>query len=241
VNAMAVLSGAASEDDYAGIWNRIFAPVNDGNGDAQPITPYYGYYVLRALAVMGHRKEAVEWLRGYWGGMIQEGATSFWEAYDPRWPKEDFHAALQADGRTGYYVSLAHGWSAGPTAWLMDEVLGVRPTSAGFRTAVIQPELGGLQWIDGAVPTPRGAIHVHMEGAAIAVELPSGVAATVLVKAPADARLIVNGSVYGSAAHAPVAAPPGYRSIVIVHSGRFLIEVRGLRTILTGVNPWRRQ
>jgi hypothetical protein len=236
VNAMAVLSGAASEGDYAGIWNAVFAHVGDGNPGAQAITPYYGFYGLRALALIGHREEAIEWLRRYWGGMIQEGATSFWEAYDPRWPKDDFHASLQADGRTGYYVSLAHGWSAGPTAWLMEEVLGVRPTSAGFRTAVIQPELGGLQWIDGVVPTPHGSIHVHAEGAAIAVELPSGVAATVLVKAPAEARLVVNGSAvsgtlygsraYGSGTHAPAAAPPGYRSVVIAHSGHFLIEVQ---------------
>jgi alpha-L-rhamnosidase len=236
VNAMAVLSGAASEDDYAGIWNAVFAHVGDGNPDSQAMTPYYGYYGLRALALMGRRDKAVEWVRSYWGGMIQEGATSFWEAYDLRWPKDDFHASLQADGRTGYYVSLAHGWSAGPTAWLMDEVLGVRPTSAGFRTAVIQPELGGLQWIDGAVPTPHGAIHVHMEGATIAVELPLGVVATVLVKAPAEARLVLNGSavkgtVYGSGAngsgaYAAEAAPSGYRSLVIAHPGRFLIEVR---------------
>ncbi len=29
----------------------------------------------------------------YWGGMLEEGATSMWEAYDPRWYKEDFHAS----------------------------------------------------------------------------------------------------------------------------------------------------
>ena len=98
------------------------------------ISPYYNYYVIRAMAEMGHREQALKWIRQYWGGMVDEGATSFWEAYDPSWYHEDFHSSLQSDNRSGYFVSLAHGWSSGPTAWLMEQVLGIQPTGAGFAT-----------------------------------------------------------------------------------------------------------
>ena len=60
------------------------------------ITPYYGYHLLSAIANVGQRTEALARRRSYWGGMLAEGATSSWEAYDPRWPKADPHRFLQA-------------------------------------------------------------------------------------------------------------------------------------------------
>ena len=38
------------------------------------------------MAASGHRQEALGWIREYWGGMVKEGATSFWEGYDPAGP-----------------------------------------------------------------------------------------------------------------------------------------------------------
>lgn len=127
-NAAAVIGGVAGPEQYPAIWKDVLSQVGKDGTKGLIITPYYNYYVIRAMAEMGHRKEALEWIRQYWGGMLREGATSFWEAYDPSWYKEDFHSSLQADNRSGYFVSLAHGWSAGPTAWLMEEVLGIQPT-----------------------------------------------------------------------------------------------------------------
>ena len=99
--------------------------------------------------------------------------------------KEDFHASLQSDNRSGYFVSLAHGWSAGPTAWLMEEVLGIQPTGAGFSTVDIRPDLVGLDWAQGAEPTPHGLLKVDVRksGGAmtIAVDVPEGVVARVSV------------------------------------------------------------
>jgi hypothetical protein len=39
--------------------------------------------------------------------------------------------------------------------------LGVKPTSAGYATYVVEPVLGGLQWMEGKVPTPNGNISVN--------------------------------------------------------------------------------
>ena len=171
-NAMAVFSGAATSTEQQAIWTHVLSHVVTPDAPDTVITPYYGFYVLGAIAQLDHRPEALEWMRNYWGGMLAEGATSFWEAYDPRWPKQDFHAYLEADGKKGYYVSLAHGWASGPTAWLMQQILGIEPTGAGFSKVTIRPDLAGLKWARGAEPTPRGLIRVSIEPGLVHVELP---------------------------------------------------------------------
>src|SRR6185312_12468384 len=180
-NAMAVLSGVATPDQYDAIWTNVLSHVGNTKNSALIISPYYNYYVISAMAKMGHQKEALAWIRQYWGGMIDEGATSFWEAYDPSWYKEDFHSSLQSDNRSGYFVSLAHGWSSGPTAWLMEEVLGIHATGAGFSTVDVRPDLMGLAWARGAEPTPNGLLKVDVKPGVVTVDVPEGVHARVLV------------------------------------------------------------
>jgi hypothetical protein len=182
LNAMAVLAGVAPQSDYPAIWDHVFSHVGPGDRE-QTITPYFNLYLLEAMARMDRRHEALDWLRTYWGGMLAEGATSFWEAYDLRWPKEDPHLYLQADGTTGYFVSLAHGWSSGPGAWLTEEVLGVKTSEPGFRAVRIRPELGGLKWVRGSVPTPLGTVRVTANDNCIVVAIPAGMQATVLLPA----------------------------------------------------------
>jgi alpha-L-rhamnosidase len=221
-NAMAVISGAADKDDYAQIWNHVFGDIDDVTDDSPVITPYYGFYVLEAMAELGHRAEALKWMRDYWGGMIAEGATSFWEAYDPRWTKHDFHSGLQADGRAGYYVSLAHGWSAGPTAWLSEQVLGIRPTGAGFSSVTIEPDLAGLREVAGSAPTPHGILRVRAGAGTVAVDLPAGVKATVLIRAASGATILVNGTPEAGAG----LSAGGYRRVEMDEAGHYVIATR---------------
>jgi len=221
-NAMAVLSGVATETDYPELWSRVFAKINVVTPESPRLTPYYGFYILEAMAQLGHRVEAVRWLRDFWGGMIAEGATSFWESYDPRWTKRHFHTGLQADGLAGYYVSLAHGWSGGPTAWLSEQLLGVRARGAGFRTVTIEPQLVGLPWIEGTVPTPHGPIRLRAESGKTVLDLPGDVDATVLIKASGNAAILVNGAPVASR----TAATTGYRTIEIRQAGHYEILAR---------------
>ena len=192
-NAAAVMGGAASPERYGAIWDHVLSHVGKGPTAALIISPYYNFYVIKAMAQTGHRPEALSWIRQYWGGMLREGATSFWEAYDPDWYKGDFHASLQSDNGSGYFVSLAHGWSAGPTAWLMEEVLGIQPTGAGFSKVNIRPDLVDLEWARGAEPTPHGLLKVEAhKGAGITVDVPEGVEANVSL--PGSGDVTVNGS-----------------------------------------------
>ncbi|WP_238398641.1 alpha-L-rhamnosidase C-terminal domain-containing protein [Edaphobacter sp. 12200R-103] len=202
-NAAAVVGGMTDAVQSKAIWNHVLSSVGHIKYNAYIISPYYNYYVIRSMAKVGHRQAALDWIRQYWGGMVEEGATSMWEAYDPSWYKEDFHASLQADNRSGYFVSLAHGWSAGPTAWLMEEVLGIEPTGAGFNTVDIRPDLLDMQWAKGAEPTPHGLLKVEARkeanGTTVTLDIPQGVTARVLVPSgSSSAKLLVNGIVRSS-------------------------------------------
>lgn len=198
VNAMAVLSGAADTSQYGDIWKASLSTVGKIKYNALIITPYYNYYVISAMAKMAHRAEALDWIRQYWGGMVDEGATSFWEGYDLSWYKDDAHGSLQADNMSGYRVSLAHGWSSGVTPWLMDEVLGIHATGSGFSTVDVRPDLIDLSWAKGGEPTPRGMLNVSLkkegENTAISLDLPPGTKARVSVPVSnASAQVMVNG------------------------------------------------
>ncbi|MGC2548504.1 MAG: alpha-L-rhamnosidase, partial [Silvibacterium sp.] len=198
-NAYAVLSGVADPSQYPAIWQNALSSVGHVQYNALIITPYYNYYVISAMAKMGHRAEALNWIRQYWGGMVNEGATSFWEGYDPSWYKgSDFHASLQADEMSGYTVSLAHGWSSGITPWLMEEILGIHARAAGFSQVDIRPDLIDLQWAKGAEPTPHGMLGVAIRknnGDIITIDLPLGINARVSVPMPSPtAQVLVNGT-----------------------------------------------
>jgi hypothetical protein len=205
-NAMAVISGVAQPDQYGSIWQNVLSQVGRPTFRPNVISPYYGSYVLDAMASMQHRAQALAWIREYWGGMIGEGATSFWEAYDPAWPKSDPHVDLQADDTAGYRISLAHGWSSGPAFWLMEQVLGIRPTAPGFTRTTIRPDLIDLAWARGAEPTPHGLLSVDLRrsgdagnvqhGLKAIIDLPPDVRASVIYPVTAGTTsVLVNGKV----------------------------------------------
>jgi hypothetical protein len=221
---MAVVSGAATADEQRAIWSRVLSHVVAPDSPNTVITPYYGFYVLSAMARLDHRPEALTWMRQYWGGMLAEGATSFWEAYDPRWPKQDFHGHLQADGKEGYYVSLAHGWASGPTAWLMQEILGINPTAAGFSAVTIRPDLAGLEWARGSEPTPRGLLRVEVDPLVIRITIPADTVATIsLPFAPRQNEVLENGQPVQAST-----AENGMRSVVVLRgAGNYIFTHRG--------------
>jgi alpha-L-rhamnosidase len=220
-SAMAVLSGIADANQYESIWKNVLSRVGERTYRPDLITPYFGAYVLDAMAKMGRRAEALRWMRTYWGGMIDEGATTFWEAYDPSWPKDNPHVDLQADGRAGYFVSLSHGWSAGPTYWLMEQILGIRPMAEGFSETVIRPDLVDLQWARGQEPTPRGLLKVDLRdvgGMQAAIDLPEGVRATLLFPIAKGAdHVLVN----GAAKQGPLAEDGARMAIALEGPGHF--------------------
>jgi len=133
-------------------------------------TPYMRFYELASLCAMGRQTEVMKEMKDYWGGMLKEGATSFWEKYNPD-EKGAQHLAMY--GRP-YGKSLCHAWGASPIYLLGKYYLGVSPVKPGYEEFSIKPCLGGLKWIDGKVPTPHGDIHVYMNKKEIRVKADSG-------------------------------------------------------------------
>jgi hypothetical protein len=140
------------------------------------LSTFYGFYVLNALAKSNDIDTGLDLISRYWGGMLDFGATSFWEDFDLAWTenagridepvapgKKDLHGDFGAHCYIGFRHSFCHGWAGGPTAWLSTNVLGVSPAEPGFAKVRIEPKLGRLQWAEGSYPTPKGPIRVRHE------------------------------------------------------------------------------
>lgn len=61
------------------------------------------------------------------------------------------------------WMSYCHGFGASGATVLPRNVLGVRPVSPGWRTISFCPDLAGLDWAAGRVPTPLGEIEVALQ------------------------------------------------------------------------------
>ena len=77
----------------------------------QPATPYAMHFVLQAMLDCGMKKEARQLLVSYWGGMVEKGADTFWEVYDPT-----------DDTYSPYHFfplnSACHAWSCTPVYFI---------------------------------------------------------------------------------------------------------------------------
>jgi hypothetical protein len=162
----------------------------DGPAD---LSTFYGFYVLNALAESGDIQTGLDFISQYWGGMLDFGATTFWEDFDLAWTKnasridepvpagkKDLHGDFGAHCYVGFRHSFCHGWAGGPTAWLSRNILGIQPVAPGCAKVRISPKLGNLTWVEGSYPTPKGPIRVRHEKQADGtvtskIELPEGV------------------------------------------------------------------
>ena len=128
------------------------------------------FYELEALCQTGQQSTVLQEMKSYWGGMVREGATTFWVNYIPT---ESGTQHLAMYGRR-YGKSLCHAWGASPLYLLGRYYLGVQPTKAGYEEYEVSPCLGGLEWMEGDVPTPFGKIHVRAEKGSITVRSDGG-------------------------------------------------------------------
>jgi len=140
------------------------------------VSTFYGYYMIEAMSAAGEQRRALDTVRDYWGGMLDVGATSFWEDFNLAWTnncfridelpvagKKDIHGDYGDFCYKGFRHSLCHGWSSGPAAWCIHRVLGIQPLEPGCTTVRVKPSLGDLAWAEGAYPTPMGPVRVRAE------------------------------------------------------------------------------
>ena len=70
-------------------------------------TPYMHHYYVSALLQAGLAEKALAVIRDYWGGMLEAGADTFWEAWDPAHPDGSPYGGLIVN-------SFCHAWSCTP-------------------------------------------------------------------------------------------------------------------------------
>ncbi|WP_413407916.1 sugar hydrolase [Paenibacillus amylolyticus] len=74
-------------------------------------TPYMVHHYVDALIMCGEEEKALEQIRRYWGGMLKDGADTFWELYDP----EDKTYSPYGSNLVNSYC---HAWSCTPSYFI---------------------------------------------------------------------------------------------------------------------------
>lgn len=75
------------------------------------VSPYAYHHYIQALIDAGYKKKAYEKMHEYWGGMIEKGADTFWELYDPNDSEVSPYGGLAVH-------SYCHAWSCTPAYFL---------------------------------------------------------------------------------------------------------------------------
>lgn len=100
-----VLGGAEKAD--AALLQRL-----EECGDAEGmVTPYMYHNYVDALLAVGQKEKALNVLCDYWGGMVGQGADTFWELYNPENPNESPYGGTIVN-------SYCHAWSCAPAYFL---------------------------------------------------------------------------------------------------------------------------
>ncbi len=162
--AMAIVSGLASKDKY-----KALAQVLEKERHA---SPYMEKYVLEALFVMDEPVLAMERMKGRYKKMIDSYPhyTTLFEGW-----------GIGDDGFGGGTIN--HAWSGGPLTILSQKVCGIAPTSPGFKTFQVRPQMGNLREASATIDTNYGKISVELmrNGSKITMNLsvPSGTKAEI--------------------------------------------------------------
>jgi len=129
---------------------------------ADPISPCSAYLLACLYADFDMPDKGLSIIKTLWGGMLDQGATTFWEAIKCDYPEKDFHKHLTTYTAYGSYrMSLCHAWSSTPAEWFTRVFLGVNPVEPGYRKveiAIWAPD--NMNLCEGTIPTPFGNIHV---------------------------------------------------------------------------------
>ena len=137
-------------------------------------SPWMMEFSFEALAKCGSQQAILDWMRKYWGQMLEMDATTCWETFP-----------VVVNGRWKPTRSWCHAWSTAPTYFLSTYQLGARVMGPG--KVQIAPEPCDLTWAWGRVPTVKGTVSVSWKikdgKFNMSVILPSDVEAEVLLPA----------------------------------------------------------
>jgi len=167
LNAMRVLAGFVKPGDALPLLIE---------GGPKGLSTFMSYYILSSIAMAGRTRDALDIMKKYYSGMLERGATSFWEDFNVEWlegsgridefpedGQKDIHGDFGEFCYKGFRHSLCHGWASGPVPFLMHHILGVTVLESGCKMLRIKPDLCGFDFVRGAYPTPYGPINIELK------------------------------------------------------------------------------
>ncbi|GAA4945627.1 hypothetical protein GCM10023314_18530 [Algibacter agarivorans] len=137
-NVLAILSNAFNGTQEKDLMQRVF-----NNKDMAQTSFYFDFYKIAALKKVGLGDMYISTLDTL-SDLIDKGLTTFPEKADPT--RSDCHA-----------------WSASPLYYYLALVCGIEPAAPGFNSVRIEPHLGDLEWVKGAMPHRFGEIKVNLK------------------------------------------------------------------------------
>ncbi|HNR73119.1 MAG TPA: hypothetical protein PKM03_02795 [Cyclobacteriaceae bacterium] len=105
--AWMVLSGVATQAEGQKALKQVMTLPDV----VKPGAPYLYHYFIEALLQSGLKTEAKQLVSDYWGGMVNKGADTFWEVYDPSNEKLSPYKFYPVN-------SYCHAWSCTPVYFI---------------------------------------------------------------------------------------------------------------------------
>ena len=136
-NALAVLSGLATKEQYETITNVLATTQNSG--------PYMEYYVLEALCKMGEYELAKDRIKDRYEKMVGKDYSTLWEFW-PAWRGSKNHAS-----------------TGGPLVIMSKHFAGITPIEAGYEKVKIDPQYTLSDSMNCTVPSVKGLITLDYE------------------------------------------------------------------------------
>lgn len=206
-NSLCVLFNIAPPKNQQRIIDTIYSPPA-GRQVVQAGSPYFSYYQLAALYHAGRHQQALDYIREKWGVMLDWGATSWWEMWQPG-------------------ASFCHGWSGGPTVDLPAEVVGIKPLKTAWSEILIEPHPLDLSHASAVVPVNDQSVGVEWTRDLktglfrLTADAPRGIPTE--IRLPWPGRLKIQGA---ASAEARTEAGSGSRGPVVRLPGGGRIELR---------------
>lgn len=158
-NTFAILFDIADAEKQKSIVKNVL-----DNAAVPPITtPYFKFFELWALCKIGRTSAALDRVRDYWGGMLDLGATTIWEQFDPNQSFPEHYGMYGLK----YDRSLCHAWGAGPIYLLGAYYMGLRPMAPGYKTFVVAPDADASDSFEGVLPLPDGQVKIILQNGLI--------------------------------------------------------------------------
>ncbi|MBQ9887065.1 MAG: hypothetical protein IJM37_09440 [Lachnospiraceae bacterium] len=105
--AWAVLAGIFDDEVNHEILNRL----HEYKNAEKMVTPYMYHHYIEALIKSGNKKLAYDKMCSYWGAMIEKGADTYYELFNPENPYESPYGSSVVN-------SYCHAWSCTPAYFI---------------------------------------------------------------------------------------------------------------------------